>query len=348
MTFHTIESLLNPTGRFLIPEVGLAHAGSYTLACAYIDVVSELGLRAIKFQHHNSAYESSLNEKFRTSDSRIISRSRYDYWNDTSFKPSTWKLLVDYAHSKDLLFGITPNSYQSVAELLDHNIDIDFWKIGSSDIENYHLLKFCSSEIKQPIIISTGLASESAVLKASSFFDPFHTAFLSCHSSYPSTLTDFSLERIKTLSQILGSSFQVGLSDHSGTISPILFSAAHGFKIFEFHLSISPYVFNFDLSASLTPESVLHLISLLSQFTQCSSPGQCDLVSTNSVVGGLFSKNLHYSQSLNAGDVIQFSDILSLRGTEGELSCSDFELIHKRVLSRSVKANSPVSLADFV
>ena len=347
MTIHTIDSLFGSSRHFLIPEVGLAHSGSFTLACAYIDLVSKLGLTSIKFQHHNSAYESSPNEQFRTFDSRIISKSRYDYWNDTSFDISTWKRLVDYAHSKNLLFGITPNSYQSVAELLANDISIDFWKIGSSDIDNFHLLNFCSSEIKQPIIISTGLATVSAIEAVASLFKPTQAAFLSCHSSYPSTLIDFSLPRLDALSDILGPSFQVGLSDHSGSIAPILYSASHGYQIFEFHLSISPHIFNFDLSSSLTPENAKDLVLLLNQIGECSTSGQSSLAPTNSVVGSLFSKKLHYAHSLNPGDTVRFSDILSLRGTEGELPSSSYNLIHNRVLSTSVVANTPVSLSDF-
>ena len=75
MSIPHFKSFFNEAGFFLIPEVGLAHAGSFTVACAYIDLVAELGLKAIKFQHHQSEFESSNGENFRTIDSRIKSNS---------------------------------------------------------------------------------------------------------------------------------------------------------------------------------------------------------------------------------------------------------------------------------
>ena len=50
---------------FLVAEVGLAHEGSLGIAKSFAKKAKECRADAIKFQHHNSIFESSNFEKFR-------------------------------------------------------------------------------------------------------------------------------------------------------------------------------------------------------------------------------------------------------------------------------------------
>ena len=51
---------------FIIAEVGLAHEGSVGIAKSFIDLVSDSGADAVKFQMHIAEEESSVKEKFRS------------------------------------------------------------------------------------------------------------------------------------------------------------------------------------------------------------------------------------------------------------------------------------------
>ena len=133
-----------PNSLLLIPEIGLAHYGNLQLALNFVDLVAKLGLKVVKFQHHNCLYESSQNEQFRVSHEHFPFNNRYEYWKQTSFTTDEWSYLYSYVLDKGLSFSITPNSLQS-AIFIKENIPPCFWKVGSSDICNYQLLDFLVS-----------------------------------------------------------------------------------------------------------------------------------------------------------------------------------------------------------
>ena len=93
----------------LIPEIGLAHYGNLQLALNYVDLVSSLGLKTVKFQHHLSLYESSPSEQFRVKHRHFPYSSRFEYWDKMSLSESEWIYLYKYVLSKDLSFSIKIN-----------------------------------------------------------------------------------------------------------------------------------------------------------------------------------------------------------------------------------------------
>ena len=296
----------------LIPEIGLAHLGSLNLALNYIDLVAKLGLKVVKFQHHDPRFESSLHEEFRVNHPHFTQPSRYQYWQDTSFTSDQWLRLYQYTLDRGLAFSITPNSYQSAC-FIYQNIPPSFWKIGSSDFLNFQLIDFLV-ETDLPIIISTGLSTSSDIkllLTKYPDFDKF--IFLSCISSYPSSLSDFNVSRLKALSDFSPSSF-VGLSDHSSSVAPILLSYLEGYRVFEFHLTLSSDIYNFDLPASLTPSQVSVLLSLLDDFSLIDRQPSVMVESTNPKVQRLFSKVICSSRDLKKGHVLTQDDVCMLRG----------------------------------
>ena len=340
--FVTCPSKLSDHTFLLIPEVAQAHCGSYTLACAYIDLVHSLDLPLIKFQHHISNFESSPSEQFRFLDKRIISKSRFAYWEDYSFDIDTWARVVEYASSKNVSVIFTPNSRQS-AQLLDSNFDVPFWKVGSSDISNFHLLDFLFDTNKQ-VIISTGLASLSSV-EALSRFNIDQLSLLSCISTYPSPLEQFSLDRLRSLRKYVNSDFSVGLSDHSGSTSPSLLALSSGFRIIEFHLTLSDLIFNFDLSSSLSIQQVSSLVQYVRELSvisrSLSAPSSIDV--TNTSIQSKFNKSIFSSRALTKGAVLMPDDLCMIRSTDGVIPQSDYYSVVGQILDVDLSPFSPIS-----
>ena len=327
----------------VIPEVGLAHVGNLTLAYGYIDCLHKLGFKCVKFQAHSSIFESSPDEQFRVVDARIPSKSRFEYWDNTSFSIKEWSLLSKYAHDLGLLFAITPNSRQLAIELFE-NVIIDFWKVGSSDIDNFHLLDFLVTT-GLPLIVSTGLANENKVLDVMNLaHEKCEIAFLSCISSYPSKLSDFSLPRLFRLQELVGNDVLVGLSDHSSSLAPIISSFVNGFRIFEFHISISEYIFNFDLSSSLLPSDANLLIHILNDLSACSENTSDALQITNSKVATLFTKRIHFACDLPKDSIIDSRMLSMLRSHAYDAlpQSAFFNVLGKR-LRTSVTASTPLT-----
>ena len=85
---------------FIIAEIGLAHEGSVGIAKSFIDLISDAGANAVKFQMHIAKEESSFKEKFRKKFSSQ-DKSRWDYWKRTSFTLKQWKELKNYSEKKN-------------------------------------------------------------------------------------------------------------------------------------------------------------------------------------------------------------------------------------------------------
>jgi len=335
---------------YLIAEVGLAHGGSYTLASSYIKLCKDLGLNAVKFQHHCSFYESTPSESFRASSPHISSSSRSQYWDDTSFTIHQWTSLCKYAKSLNIDIGITPNSRYSLLDI--NQCGFDFIKIGSSDFSNYHLLDELSS-YTIPIIASLGFASTESIdylLTHYSFEDLY---LLDCISSYPSKLSNYSVNRLVYLKSVLPDCFQIGLSDHSGSIMPILASFLAGFKVFEFHITISPHVFNFDLEASLSIEQVSTLQLCIKDYLGFSKADPPDSFANLSDVHVLksFQKFLFVSnQELSIGHHITPDDILVMRASPSDcqISQDQYHKVIGKKLARTLSPLSPLTSQDLL
>ena len=61
-------------GTFIIAELALSHEGSLGQVYSYIDALSNIGVDAVKLQHHSSEFESS-SEKFRV---KIFLKIKHD------------------------------------------------------------------------------------------------------------------------------------------------------------------------------------------------------------------------------------------------------------------------------
>ena len=87
-------------GTFIIAELALSHEGSLGQVYSYIDALSNIGVDAVKLQHHSSEFESSSQEKFRV---KIFpqDKTRSDYWSRTSFSEKEWKGISKKCHETD-------------------------------------------------------------------------------------------------------------------------------------------------------------------------------------------------------------------------------------------------------
>ncbi len=134
---------------FIIAEVGLAHEGSVGIAKSFIDLISDTGADAVKFQMHIANEESSAKENFRKKFSSQ-DKSRWDYWLRTSFTIKQWRELKKYSEKKNLVFLCSPFSSKAV-EILN-NLKIDAWKIASGEFSNNLLLEKILKLSKKPLI----------------------------------------------------------------------------------------------------------------------------------------------------------------------------------------------------
>lgn len=255
---------MNRDKHYIIAEIGQAHDGSLGTAHRLIDLAAEAGAHAVKFQMHFADIESGPEEQWRVNFSYQDS-TRYDYWKRMEFTYAQWEGLVRHCGEKKVDFMCSPFSVHAAETLA--KLGTKHFKIASGEVNNYLMLDYIN-KVAEKIYLSTGMSDLDEVQKTIDRFDrpTERLCLLQCTTAYPVPLEDVGINIISEYS----SRFKVnavGLSDHSGKLSPVLMSYFKGARVFELHICLSKEQFGPDTPASLNPSEFAQISSLLNDFS---------------------------------------------------------------------------------
>ena len=254
-SLNWLSKLDDEAAPVVIGEIGQNHDGSLGMAHAYIDALADAGADVVKFQTHIAREESSINDEFRVGFSRQ-DKTRFDYWRRMEFSDQ-WAELKSHADDRNIGFLSTPFSVAAV-QLLSRIADA--WKIGSGDTMSSMILD-AILPTQKPIILSSGMSSwqelDEVVTKISKNDAGF--CLMQCTSKYPTPLSEVGLNVLTEIKSRYRC--RVGLSDHSGSVSPALAAIARGFSLIEIHATFDKGMFGPDVKASLTIKEIQQVVS---------------------------------------------------------------------------------------
>ena len=199
---------------YVIAEIGVNHEGSMNLAKELIDMASEGGANAAKFQTYKAAklaakesppYWDITEEKTK---SQYLLFKKFD-----NFEPEDYLELKKYCDYRKIDFLSTPFDNDAVDLLAPLQ---PFFKIASADITNLPLLRKIAAKNK-PVVLSTGASTiweiEYAVqqLRLNNVSD---IALLHCVLNYPTDYKNAGLIMIPKLKRLFPDLI-IGYSDHT-------------------------------------------------------------------------------------------------------------------------------------
>ncbi len=241
---------------FIIAEIGNNHEGNFSLAEEMICLAAESGADAVKFQTIVPEKLVSLKQVDRINQ---LKKFQLSYEN--------FKELSLIAEKEGVVFLSTPFDIESALFL---NEFLPAFKISSGDNNFFPLIDIVAKTGK-PIIMSTGLMTESEVKKSVNFIKRVweknkinqELALLHCVSSYPTLIEDANLLSIVELQKI---SDNVGYSDHTNGIDAAIISIALGARIVEKHFTIDNNYSDFrDHQLSANPNSFREMVFKIRQ-----------------------------------------------------------------------------------
>ncbi|WP_026908879.1 N-acetylneuraminate synthase [Paucisalibacillus globulus] len=245
---------------FIIAEAGVNHNGSIELAKKLIDVASEAGADAVKFQTFKA-------EKLVTKNAKKAQYQMDTTGNDESQFGLIKKLELDYdkhiellayCKQKNILFLSSPFDLESI-ELL-YNLDMKIFKIPSGEINNLPYLRKVG-QTKRKVILSTGMSFldeiEIAVqvLRENGATD---ITILHCNTEYPTPIEDVNLNAMISIKK--GLNVNVGYSDHTLGIEVPIAAVALGATVIEKHFTLDKEMDGPDHRASLVPQELKLMI----------------------------------------------------------------------------------------
>lgn len=213
---------------YFIAEVSSNHSRDIKRALEFIDIASDIGCDAVKFQLFKIE-ELFAPEILTKSEAH---RNRKDWELPLEFLPE----LHNKCKELKIDFGCTPFYLEAVNELEQF---VDFYKIASYELLWDDLLSKCAKTSK-PIIISTGMAEVKEIIHAVEVLKQNgceNPKVLHCTSAYPTPYKEANLAAIKTIRSAINC--EVGWSDHTVN-EGVIHRAINkwGAKVIEFHLDL--------------------------------------------------------------------------------------------------------------
>ena len=317
----------------LIAEVGQAHEGSLGMAFSYIDALAETGVSTIKFQVHLAEAESSSHEPFRVKFSQQ-DKTRFDYWKRMQFSREQWELLKNRCKEKGVEFLASPFSNAAVDLLED--LEVERYKIGSGEVNNFLLLEKISKTGK-PVILSSGMSSFSELDKAVDFLEKknANVSVLQCTTAYPTQPENYGLNVIAELKKRYD--IPIGYSDHSGKVETCIAAAALGAEILEFHAVFDRRSFGPDATSSLVIKEIEYLVHAVDNIKKAlDHPIDKNDNSSFDELKNIFEKSLAVNKSLPAGHKLRIDDLEAKKPKEQGIEASNFEEVIGKILKQDM------------
>jgi len=250
---------------FFIAEAGVNHNGSIDLAKELVNIATEAGADAVKFQTFKTANiitpdapKSSYHVETTGDDN---TQSWFNLLKTQEMSRDMHVKLIDYCKMKKIIFLSTPYDEESV-DLLEE-LNVPAFKIASTDTSNIPLLRYIARK-GRPMIISTAMATmqevEDAVIAVRDE-ELKDIAVLQCTGNYPAKLSDSNLRVMETYKQKLNCI--VGYSDHTPDLINPVAATAMGAKIYEKHFTIDKSLPGPDHIMSLEPEKLKQTVKAI-------------------------------------------------------------------------------------
>ena len=247
---------------FIIAEAGVNHNGNIELAKKLIDVASEAGADAVKFQTFKAEKLVSKNAQKAEyqKETSGANESQYEMLKKLELDVATHQELMQYCKSKKILFLSTPFDHESI-DLL-HTLGLEIFKVPSGEITNLPYLRHIGSLGKR-VILSTGMADIGEIEDALDILTDSGTAkenitVLHANSMYPTPVEDVNLKAMPNI----GSTFDIayGYSDHTLGIEVDIAAVALGASVIEKHFTLDKTMDGPDHKASLEPSELKAMV----------------------------------------------------------------------------------------
>ena len=241
---------------FIIAEIGINHNGDMAICKELIDLASDTGCNAVKFQKRDidSVYKQEFLSSYRESPWGSTQREQKE---GLEFGLDEYQEIDNYCKSKKINWFASAWDLKSQKFL--RQFDLIHNKIASAMIVSNDFLKEVASE-KKHTFISTGMTTYENIDNAVEIFEKANCPYELMHtvSTYPMKDENANLLMIKTLRERYNCN--VGYSGHEVGLAVSYAAAALGITSLERHITLSRAMYGSDQSASVEPLGLRQLI----------------------------------------------------------------------------------------
>ena len=253
----------------IISEIGINHNGDMKIVKKLIDISSEAGCDAVKFQKRtiNAVYSEEILNSKRDSPWGVTQREQKEGLELTY---EDYLEIDSYCKSKNINWFASAWDIESQKFL--KKFDCKYNKIASAMIVDKNFLKQVAQE-KKYTFISTGMSTMDQIRKAVDIFRDESCDFELMHtvSTYPMPDSDANLLCIPMLKKEFGCN--VGYSGHETGLSISYAAVALGASSIERHITIDRAMYGSDQAASVEPHGLRQLVGAIRKIEKALGDG---------------------------------------------------------------------------
>ena len=254
---------------FIVAEIGINHNGDMSICKELIDIASESGCNAVKFQKRdiNKVYTQDFLNSYRESPWGTTQR---DQKSGLEFDLNEYKEINQYCKEKGIEWFAS--AWDLNSQIFLQQFDCKYNKVASAMIVYEDLLRMIAQEGKHTFI-STGMTTYDDIQKAVDIFRlvdcPFELMYTV--STYPMKVENANLNMINTLRDKY--QCNVGYSGHEAGLAISYAAAALDITSLERHITLDRSMYGSDQSASVEPSGFRNLVGAVRKIEKAMGDG---------------------------------------------------------------------------
>lgn len=326
---------------FVIAEIGINHEGDIRKAKRMVDDAVAAGADCVKFQIH-VVNDEMVPEAKKTIPGNAA-ESIWDIMVRCALTPAEDRELKRYVESFGLVYLATPFSRAAADQL--HAMDVEVYKIGSGECNNYPLVEHIAG-FGQPVILSTGMNNLASIRPSVEILrrHKIPYALMHCVSIYPTPYDKVQLGAIRSLQQAFPDAV-VGLSDHSLGPYTAFGAIPYGASLIEKHFTSDKSWPGPDVPISLDPTELHELVVGCRAIHQALGGSKQILPEEQPTINFAYACVVSIVP-IRAGDRLTKANIWVKRPGNGEIKAKDFNSLLDRTATRDIPADTQLSWAD--
>ena len=274
---------------FFIAEIGINHNGDMKICKKLIDLASEAGCDAVKFQKRDIdlVYEKDFLDSHRESP---WGNTQRDQKKGLEFGEQEYSEIDKYCKEKNIEWFASAWDLNSQKFLRKFNCKYN--KIASAMLVNKDLLNLVADE-KKHTFISTGMSTLDEIEQAVNIFKQKKCSFelMHCVSTYPMKDSDANLNTIITLRDKF--KCKVGYSGHETGLAISYAAAALGASSIERHITLDRAMYGSDQAASLSPPGLKKIIPEINKIQKALGDGVKIVIDDEKLIAAKLRKHLN-------------------------------------------------------
>lgn len=323
----------------VLAEIGINHEGSYEKAIQMVDDAYKAGCECVKFQSHVIEDEMIPNNVIPGNATESI----WDIMKRCALSEDEEIQLKAYVESKGMIYLCTPFSRAAADRL--HKMNVDAYKIGSGECNNYPLIAHIAS-FGKPVILSTGMNDLESIQPGVEILEkagvPY--ALTHCTSMYPTPYEKVRLGALKSMAQKFPNAL-LGLSDHSLGNYTCFAAVPLGARILEKHFTSDKTWPGPDVPISIDPAELKDLIDGSRAIFQA-LPGDKDILPEEQPTIDFAYACVVSIRDIAAGEELTRENIWVKRPGTGEIKAVHFESLLGKKTNKALAKNAQLKWTD--